>query len=490
MKKHSFTVLAIGELIASNTDYKNHYYLGFADDRFMNSSQALRYDPDNTLPEVSSIPERLISFAGNFTYTFDDKLHASGSYRLDGSSKFGSENPYGQFYSFGLAYNLHKEKWFQNNVVRNLKIFANTGINGSDSFSANMTSTSYSFVSNSVYLSQYAAVYASQGNENLRWPKITQNSGGIEFMLFDNLVNFRGNYYNKITTDMISTISVAPSYGFAGNTYYQNLGKVRNRGFEIASNFQVYKNIAKEMSWFVNVSAVQNRSLLLEISDELRALNESMIITDENGLILKPAQYYEQGQPLQNILAVRSLGIDPATGRELYLDYMGNPTFTWDANDQMIVGNREPDLFGTFGSTFNYKRFSVQVIFNYSLGGDVYNSTLMDKIENNNPYVNADIRVLEDRWQEPGDVAMFKDISDQSTTQVSSRFVQKENYLRFSTLNINYELPKSVLQKYKLQRAKLNFSTNDMFRLSTVQMERGTSYPYARTYNMGLTIQF
>ncbi|MBE8713969.1 SusC/RagA family TonB-linked outer membrane protein [Sphingobacterium hungaricum] len=490
IKKHSISVLGVAEIINQNTNSTEHNYIGFVDDRFMNASQALQYNPSYIMPSVISSPIRLVSLAGSFTYAYDNKIYATTSYRLDGSSQFGNDNRYGQFYSFGLAYNLHKEEWFKNNIVSNLKIFANTGINGSDSFSADMTTTGYTFINNYVYLNQYAAVYSSQGNESLRWPQIKQNSGGIELGLFNNAINIKANIYDKLTTDMISTISVAPSFGFANNMFYQNLGKVSNKGFEISSSFQVYKNTENDILWLLNFSAIQNRSKLLEISDELKALNESMLSTDPDDPITAPSQYYQEGESLSNITAVRSLGIDPATGREVYLDINGNRTFTWNANDQVVVGNAEPNLFGTFGTTFNYKRFSAQLIFNYTVGGDIYNQTLMDKVENNDPYVNADIRVLEDRWQQPGDVAMFKSISDQTITQISSRFVQRENYLRFSTLNLNYEIPPKILSKFKLQRAKFNFSCNDIFRYSTVQMERGTSYPYARTYNFGLLIQY
>lgn len=185
-----------------------------------------------------------------------------------------------------------------------------------------------------------------------------------------------------------------------------------------------------------------------------------------------------------------SLGIDPASGRELFLTRDGNVSYQWDANDQKVIGDEEVKLFGNITSTFNYKRLSVQVLANYSLGGDVYNQTLMDKIENNSPYANADKRVLQERWKQPGDNANYKSISDHSTTQVSSRFVQKENFLRLSSININYDIPHAIISKYNLQRLRVNFSTNDVFRYSTVRMERGIEYPYARTYNFGVMVQF
>ncbi len=174
----------------------------------------------------------------------------------------------------------------------------------------------------------------------------------------------------------------------------------------------------------------------------------------------------------------------------MYRALNGDVTYTWDARNQVVVGNKEADLYGNIGTSFNYRGLSVQVIGNYSIGGDIFNETLMNKIENNKPYVNGDKRILEERWREPGDIAKYKSISDQSTTQISNRFVQNESFLRLSAINVNYDFRSAVLERLKLQRLKLNFSMNDALRLSTVRMERGITYPYAREYNLGVMIQF
>ncbi|ULT22866.1 hypothetical protein KUH03_26725 [Sphingobacterium sp. E70] len=174
----------------------------------------------------------------------------------------------------------------------------------------------------------------------------------------------------------------------------------------------------------------------------------------------------------------------------MYRDRNGDVTYVWDANNQQVVGNTEATLYGNVGTSVNFKGLSVQIIGNYSLGGDIYNQTLVDKIENNIAYQNADRRVLEERWKQPGDQTNYKAIGDQSFTQPSSRFIQTESYLRLSTININYSFNNEILKRYKLERLRLNFSMNDMFRWSTVRMEQGLSYPYAREFNFGVMVQF
>lgn len=488
--RHQIVAKGVGELRSQNTTGNQNTVTGFIDDRFMTPQMALRYE-QASLPVSTSLPVRSVGFLGSLFYTFDNKYNFSATLRSDGASIYGSRNRFGTFWSTGLSYNLHNEKWFENSWLTRARIFANLGSASSiSSANVGIVSTAYTFEAGNNYYRQYAALYSGQGNPLVRWPEQFQQSMGAEFGIKGDLLRFDLSLYNRTTNRMISTITVAPSFGFYQNTFYQNLGKVQNRGFEASANIRVLSATEKDLSWYISAGAVQNRGILKRISNELRSMNESLVSKDDKGNIIKPSLYYEEGQSLHVLRAVPSLGIDPANGRELFRDRNGNVTYTWDTRDQQIVGNGEETLFGTLGSTFNFRGLSVQIIGNYSLGMDVYNQTLMDKIENNSPFINADKRVLQERWREPGDVSKYKAIDDQSVTQISSRFVQRESFLRLSAININYTFDKRALRRYKLERLRLNFSMNDALRLSTVRMERGISFPYAREYNFGVMIQF
>lgn len=487
--RHSLTTNVIGEARASDTRNTSYELTGFVDDRFISPSLALQYR-QNSRPSYLNVPERLLGLASNVHYNFDYRYMLDLSYRVDGSSKFGSDNQFGSFWSAGVGYNLHKEKFMNQDFFSMLRLFANVGETGNENFTADMTSTAYSFNSDGYYYLKNSALYASQGNAALTWPKVFQKSAGIDVTFWEKRINARLNVYERVTNRMISAITVAPSLGFAGNRIYENLGEVSNKGFELSSTIMVYSNDKQDLYWSVNFSAVQNKSKLRRISEELRKLNESLVTRDESGNITKTTSYYEENQSLSVFRGVRSLGIDPASGREIYLTADGQRTFNWRATDQVVVGDREPTVRGTFGTDLAYKGLSVRVLFLYNMGGDIYNSTLVSKVENASPYTNADLRVLENRWKNPGDVTNFKGIADQTATQLTSRFVQKENLVRLSSLNINYDFPKEKISRYNLQRLRLNFSTNDMFRISNVRMERGIDYPFARTYNMGLMVQF
>lgn len=488
--KHQLVANAIAEIRSQNTTGNVNTVTGYVDDRFMTPQMALQY-ATGLLPASTSLPVRSVGFLGSLFYTYDNKYNVSGTLRSDGASIYGSQNRFGTFWSTGFSYNMHNENWFKNNFLTRLRWYMNVGTSSTvNNFNVGMVSTSYSFLTGRNYYNQYAAIYSGQGNPAVRWPEQLQRSLGAEFGIKGDLLKLDVSFYDRTTNRMISTINVAPSFGFYDDRFFQNLGKVQNRGFEAMANWRVLNNTAKDLSWYLSVGAVQNRSKLKEISNELRSLNESLVKKDKAGNVIQPSQFYQEGESLNIIHAVPSLGIDPANGRELYRTRNGGVSYTWDANNQQVVGDTEPTLYGNVGTTVNFKGLSVQVIGNYSLGGDIYNSTLVKKIENNIAYLNADRRVLEERWRQPGDETKYKAIGDLSQTQPSSRFVQTESYLRLSTININYSFNNAILKKYKLERLRLNFSMNDVFRWSTVRMERGIEYPYAREFNFGVMVQF
>jgi hypothetical protein len=132
--------------------------------------------------------------------------------------------------------------------------------------------------------------------------------------------------------------------------------------------------------------------------------------------------------------------------------------------------------------------------FLYQAGGQVYNSTLVDKVENSNKYKNVDKRVLTETWQKPGDVVRYKANVTRRYAQVytyaSSRFVQDYNYVQLSSLSFQYEMPKKLIAPLKMESLRWSFNMSDVFYWSSVKRERGTSYPYCHTFSLGLRANF
>ena len=130
------------------------------------------------------------------------------------------------------------------------------------------------------------------------------------------------------------------------------------------------------------------------------------------------------------------------------------------------------------------------MLFRYQLGCKTYNSTLASRVEGANLYKNVDKRALYDRWKNPGDHATFRRISDTSTPYQTSRLVFDNHLFALQSVSLSYELPRNISQKLYMERLKVLFSTSDLFRLSSVKQERGTNYPFARTFNVGLNVTF
>lgn len=181
-------------------------------------------------------------------------------------------------------------------------------------------------------------------------------------------------YYQKRTKNSLTDITLAPSLGFS--SIPENLGTIENKGVEFAASFIPYKDASREAYWIINFNGSHNRDKMTKISNALEYMNS----VNAGKLDATPLPRYEEGQSLNNIWVVKSLGIDPATGQEVFQKRItGELTGVWDAVDVIPYGNTEPKLQGNIYSTFNYKGFGVSVGFNYRFGGQVYNNTLVLK---------------------------------------------------------------------------------------------------------------
>ncbi len=482
---------------------------GFAAKKYADPAYSSGYG-DGNLPVSLEGRNRLIGVLGLIGYTYKDRYFADFTYRMDGSSQYGDKDKSAGFFSGGLGWNIHKEKFLEESKIFNkLRIRGTYGETGSINFSSYQAKNIVQYYTSQRYLGLLGSHLVGLGNENLKWQTTKTTDLGLEFELFNSKISGSFTYYVKKTTEMVIPLSTPPSTGF--DSFMENLGEMENKGFEFALRAQLLNE--KDIKWSVFVNGSQNKSQILAIGNSLEAYNQysdrSGLTADEvaqddnlgSGRQQKEASHrflvrYQEGQSNTAIWAVRSLGIDPMTGQELFLDKNGKPTFIWNASDKVVVGDAEPDLRGTFGTNISYKDFEVGLIFSYEFGGQVYNYTLVDKIENSDKSYNVDRRALEETWRQPGDVVKYKTNynislgSRNQTTPASSRFVQTQNLLHLSSININYNVPASFYKHLGMESMRLTLNMNDLFYWSTVQRERGFSYPYARSFTLSLRANF
>ena len=180
-------------------------------------------------------------------------------------------------------------------------------------------------------------------------------------------------------------------------------------------------------------------------------------------------------------------------GKELFIKKDGSYSFTYDVNDEVVVGDTRPKIEGVIGTTFYYKGFSLGAYFRYRLGGQIFNTDLYNKVENidlSDINYNQDRRALYDRWSTPGQEAQFKGISLVQKTDKSSRFVMDENTLSGESFNVGYEFTQPFVEKLRLSSLTLQANMNDMFYISSVKAERGIDYPFARTVSFSISATF
>ena len=223
----------------------------------------------------------------------------------------------------------------------------------------------------------------------------------------------------------------------------------------------------------------------------MNALNDSTDEEYDSSSATSVPVRYEEGQSMSTIWVVKSLGIDPQTGKEVFVKKDGSLTYDWSSSDFIAGGDTRPKVSGNFGINMEYHGFGLNAGFTWRLGGQMYNTTLLDKVENADVHYNVDRRVFTGRWSEPGQVARFKSITDDSETKPTSRFVEDYNLLTFSSLNVYYDFRECrFMEKSFLQRMKATFYMNDIATISSVKTERGTSYPFARSFSFSLQVTF
>ena len=432
-------------------------------------------------PSGSETTTRSLGITGAANYSYDERYLADVSLRFNGSSVFGSDNRWGTFWSAGIGWNLHKEHFMEGAKWLTLCKFRITyGLTGNQNFSPYQAKATYKFYDNIIYNNISGAYLMGMPNSNLKWQQTGDFTIGLDLGLWKRL-NFRFDFYNSRTRDALIAMTIPTSTGF--NTYMENLGNVQNRGIEATANWRFFQKGQSYMS--LTGSIAHNVNKVTEISDALSQFNHDQDAENTTSPIIR----YEEGQSMTAIWAVQSLGIDPATGREMFQKKDGTRTFTYTTNDYIIAGDANPKVHGTFGFNGEYKGIGLSLLFSYQLGGDYYNQTLVDRVENVNIANNVDRRVFSDTWNNPGDVSLYKHISaTPSTTYASTRFVQRNNMLDLTSLSAYYDFKHcSWLRSVGLERLRVTGYMNDVFHLSTIKAERGLSYPYAHTFSLSVT---
>ena len=483
-KKHD--IFATGQFTISETKYDEvtHYAEGFPNSRMNSIIYARQYAMDSTPTGMDGI-NRNLGLLLTTGYSYCDRYMLDATIRGSASSVFGTNNRWGTFWSFGLAWNLHHEEWLKNaSWIQQLKLRGSLGSSGNQNYTTNQSLAIYKYYNDKYYDGFTGATLSNMENPFLGWEQKMDYNLGLDFRT--SALTLTADFYIADTEDMVFNRSLIPSTGFS--TVTDNLGVVRNKGVELGVNYRIFQKGSSWVSIFGKMAYNDNR--ILQISEALKAYNEQQKQLAIDTGSVEPVVQYDDGMPLHSIWAVRSLGIDPISGKEIFLDRNGNMTNKWSANNLVNCGSSDPKFNGNFGLSAEIKGIGVNIVCNWYGGGYLYNTTLLNKVENTSIGYNVDRRIFTDRWYYVGQRAQFRDGYASEATKATSRFVQRNNTMSISSASVYYEFPYSVLKKVKMNRLRLSLYANDLYTFSSIRIERGTSYPYARSFSFSVTATF
>lgn len=459
--------------------------VGFPNDFMNDISYAVQY-AKNSSPSGTEGLSRTIGGLASLNYSYDERYLFDANYRLTGSSETSRDNRWGQFWSVGGGWNVQNEKFMKPiRWINRLKLRASYGYTGSQGFSVYDSQATFTYNTSRSYNGRIGSYVTRLANDDLKWQQKYDLNLGVDINVLNNRLSGRFDWYRSTTDGMITSVTVPHTTGFT--TYVANLGKVENKGWEAYLNAMLLNKGRNYVNAFAAIA--HNKNTLKKISNSLRAWNDAQDANMLENKVTSPSVKYYEGCSMTAIWAVPSLGIDPQNGKEIYVKKDGTVTYDYDTADQVVCGDTQPKYNGTIGFNGEWKGWGFSVTGSYRWGGQIYNTTLVNKVENCNVAYNVDKRVLSNRWQKPGDVALYKAITDFSTTYPTSRFVQDYNLFTLSTLSVYYDFYNCKFVKNSfLERLKVTAYTTDLFNISSVKIERGTDYPYARTFSLSVQV--
>ncbi len=498
--------------------------------------------------ETGHSHSNMLSFFGRASYNYDNRYLVSATMRADGSSKFAKGNKWGYFPSVSGAWRISQEKfWLDNsisNVINNLKLRVGYGVTGNNGIGANLYTTQMTMTSYPMDNDENSPAYVfggTRGNKDLKWETLHATNVGIDLGLFSNRVDLSVEWYNNQISDMLFNAVIPSSTGFKNQ--YQNIGKMRNRGWEISLNTV---NIdAGGFQWTSNLNLSFNRSKVISLAgdEEFHRFN---VGGNRSGTLT----YYAQvGEALGDMIGYKYLGVytaddfDEVGGKfvpkeGVLVEDGKNPQpgdIKWDLYEKdgklqrklQKIGNGTPLCTGGFNNTFTYKGFDLSIFLKFSIGNDIYNATKHSMspyamFQNTPAEFGSYYRLIDpltgrmaaslDRIRElnanNSDYTWgLTSTNSEYITDANSYYVEDGSYLRIGQITFGYTFPTKWLKKAYISNLRLYFTCNNVatwtkysgYNPDTSSANDNvictpgydsSAYPLSRSYVLGLNLSF
>lgn len=439
---------------------------------------------------------------GRVQYNYDQKYFASMSYRRDASSRFAPENRWGNFWSFGGAWMISKEKFFNVAWIDELKIKASYGEQGNDNIQDQYGMDQFLYENTFDIKSSNgtpALVPKTMGNRNITWEKGGNFNAGIDFSVLKGRLTGSAEYFYRKTSDMLFYFPLPNSYGYTG--YYDNIGDMRNSGFELNLDGTIVKT--KDLSWGLNLNLTTYKNKITRLPEERKTQEVDGVKGYASG-----ARFYGEGESIYTWYMPKYAGVDSKTGESLFYvdkkDEKGNitqaTTTKYGDATKHLCGTSLPSTYGGFGTTFNFKGFDVAANFTYQLGGKVYDISYANSMSFDRGAVFH--KDLLNAWTPENKNSNIPRIQYDDTYMgaQSDRFLTNASYLAFQDFTVGYTLPTAWVRAASLTKVRLYVQGNNLYlwskrkgldpRQSLSGAISASYYAPIRTISGGITVSF
>ncbi len=490
-EKHNFGVLLFQEF---QKDQFSSYSLskkGFANGNLSTQDNGAANTGTNS---TTAADWAISSLAANLEYNFNKRYYLTGSLRRDGSSRFGSDNKYGTFWSTSASWLVTQENFMQQyDWLTVLKLRASVGTVGNFAGIGNYQSLGlYGFGKYNNLLTSFPSQVA---NPALSWESKLKRDIGLDFELFKSRFAVSLDYYNETTEDLLLNTPISRTTGFS--TVTRNIGSVQNKGLEAALNVDIIRN--SSLTWSFNGNITFNKN-------EVKTLNEGQEEIVTNGIgVFRPGYAYG------TFKLVRYAGVDPQTGEAQYYSKDGEVTKTYSSSDAVILDGKSPNpkFYGGFGTTIAWKGIDFSANANFVSGNYALNYVKNDLVSWGDLYYQNLSTDALNYWKKPGDVNVLPAANGENVTYTTDLYLEKASFLRLRNLTLGYTVPKALTEKIKMQSLRVyvqgqNLLTYNPHYFGDPEVGYGSeesgltqvgqaslySYPQTRQFSFGVDVSF
>ena len=423
-----------------------------------------------------------VSYLGQLNYNYKNRYFLTTSFRRDGSSRFGEENKYANFWSVGASWRLIEESFIEGlNLFSDLKLRGSYGTSGNAEIDNFASRGLYGY--DAAYNGIPGGIPSQLANPELTWETSKSLNIGLDFGFLNNRINGTIEYYKRNSTDLLLEVPISATSGLT--EFNRNVGEIQNSGFEVTLSTQ---NFVGEFNWTTDINFTMNDNKVIE-------LNEDQDIPNGNQII-------REGEPVRSWFMRQWAGVNPADGTPRWSDGEGGVTGNLNEAPELIVGNAEPDWISGITNTFSYKGISLSAFIYLMQGHEIFNSSRRFIESDGQRFGWSHLVEAADRWRQPGDISERPEArvgGNNQANSISTRFLEDGSFIRLRNVTLAYNLPSNLINRMKLGRVRVYATGQNMLTITDYSgfdpelAENGEEffrYPNGRTIILGIEVGF